>query len=175
MTSGQMVLLDAREASHPLHDWPTTLVVLLLQWKTEVEMFTLRLNGILKQVHDVYYEQLSIGCWVNFERDEQWTLPVAAMDVLRPLEIELAAESEVMFNCYIYFQMNEVLEKKEVEDARQFIADAKQHLAEVTNVAPPRVIQFLRDCEYAKKKFRDYRETLLVKWTKVFKVKVIGV
>jgi len=175
MTSDQIIMRDARNVDHPLHSWADSLIGLLLQWKSEMEMFELKLNGILRGIHDVYYEQLSFGCWINSEKAKStprgpWNFPdigVAHLPHLEPLEDELAAESEGLFDAYYYLQQVCIVEDDETK-IRDFIATCNQNVTDLKRAAPPSVLEFLRDCEYAKMKFIDYRETPLVKWTKVF-------
>ena len=169
MSYSQVVLLDVVKASHPLHHWPTTLVVLLLQWKEEMEMFELRFNSVLKELHDVYYAQLAIGCWVNSEeQNNSPSFNALNRGFLHPLRESLNAETEVLFDTYIFAQFQESMEAENEKDVRDLITMAARHVAEVKDFAPRAVAKYFRDCEYAKMKFIDYRVTPLVKWTKVF-------
>ena len=163
------VLADARDAGHPLHTWADSLIVLLLEWKKEMEWFETRMNYVLKEIHDVYYAELSIGCWLNFEKQKlQATLSESPF--LHPLSESLLTETEVLFDTYYYFVETGVLRKEDYEGSMKIVELAKKHVGEVMDQCPNMVGKFTRDCEYNKMKFQSYDVTPLVKYTMVFDV-----
>ena len=63
LTPSEVVLQDAKHATHPLHTWPTAIVVILLSLKTEMEEFERGFNSILRQVHGNYVQTVAI--WLH--------------------------------------------------------------------------------------------------------------
>ena len=56
LTPFQLQLVnDSREHVHPMHGWPTAIIVLVCEWRQECHRFEVQFNLRLQKLHDCYF------------------------------------------------------------------------------------------------------------------------
>ena len=64
------LLQDSTSGDHPLHAWPTSLVLLLVAWKDEMDTWEVEVNFVLKGLHDHYFVQKALCEAIHIFRTE---------------------------------------------------------------------------------------------------------
>ena len=174
LTSNQIILQEAKKADHPLHEFPTALIILLLQWKEEMEGFDARMNNLLGQVHDAYYYQLATAEWLTtpgINHTSGLIVQYCVLDArITRLMGELYADCDALQYMYHHFQIRLELKEDQVKETKEVLACVARQMEVVkTNLFGPfpQELKKVRNSVYCKKKFESYLTTPLVNFTKV--------
>ena len=132
LTPNEVVLLDSKDATHPLHTWPTTLVALLLSFKTEMEEFERGFNLILHQVHDNYIQAYAIRGFLEMPLTTHPVLLTMPPGLKHMVEKALRFDTEALDALFTTLHEDQMhSEEMGQKGCKVIIAATSRHLQEV--------------------------------------------
>ena len=131
LTPNEVVLLDSKDATHPLHTWPTTLVALLLSFKTEMEEFERGFNLIMRQVHDNYIQAYAIRGFLEMPLTTHPVLLTMPPELKRIVENGLKYDTDVLDSLFTTLHEDKMYPKMGEKGCTAILEATSRHIQDV--------------------------------------------